>query len=82
MSVADNHRIRADFTRTLHHQPAALNGPANVTYKEYEEVSATHDPVELGFHFGLIDTDLPSLTRWLEERFTDEQPAEQAAPRR
>ncbi|WP_437932798.1 hypothetical protein WMF37_00840 [Sorangium sp. So ce291] len=33
-------------------------------------------------HFGLIDTDLPSLTRWLEERFTDEKPGEQAAPRR
>ncbi|WP_437516531.1 lipase family protein [Sorangium sp. So ce1099] len=80
--AAKDPRIRADFTRTLHHQLAALNGPANVTYKEYEEVSATHDPVELGFHFGLMDTDLPSLTRWLEERFADEAPEEPvAAPR-
>ncbi|WP_437319741.1 lipase family protein [Sorangium sp. So ce385] len=79
---AKDQRIRADFTRTLHHQLAALNGPVNVTYKEYEEVSATHDPVELGFHFGLMDTDLPSLTRWLEERFADAAPeAPTASPR-
>ncbi|KYF87272.1 lipase [Sorangium cellulosum] len=79
---AKDQRIRADFTRTLHHQLAALNGPVNVTYKEYEEVSATHDPVELGFHFGLMDTDLPSLTRWLEERFADAEPeAPTASPR-
>ncbi|WP_437337520.1 lipase family protein [Sorangium sp. So ce394] len=80
--AAKDQRIRADFTRTLHHQLAALNGPVNVTYKEYEEVSATHDPVELGFHFGLMDTDLPSLTRWLEERFADAEPeAPTASPR-
>ncbi|AUX30835.1 uncharacterized protein SOCE836_029490 [Sorangium cellulosum] len=80
--AAKDQRIRADFTRTLHHQLAALNGPVNVTYKEYEEVSATHDPVELGFHFGLMDTDLPSLTRWLEERFADVEPeAPTASPR-
>ncbi|WP_437774738.1 alpha/beta hydrolase family protein [Sorangium sp. So ce1097] len=79
---ARDQRIRADFTRTLHHQLAALNGPVNVTYKEYEEVSPTHDPDELGFHFGLMDTDLPSLTRWLEERFADVAPEEPvAAPR-
>ncbi|WP_437746867.1 lipase family protein [Sorangium sp. So ce1504] len=78
---AKDPRIRADFTRTLHHQLAALNGPANVTYKEYEEVSSTHDPVELGFHFGLMDTDLPSLTTWLEERFKDVEEEQTASPR-
>ena len=77
--AAKDIRIRADFTRTLHHQLAALNGPVNVTYKEYEEVSTTHLPEQLGFHFGVTETDLPSLTTWLEERFTDPKP--EAAPK-
>jgi hypothetical protein len=66
---AKDQRILASFTRNLHYQLCALNGPVNVTYKEYEEVSPTYDPEELGFHFGLFDTDLPSLTAWLEDRF-------------
>ena len=69
--AAEDQRIRADFTRRLHHQLAALNDPVNVTYKEYEEVSATDEPDKLGFHFGLMETDLPSLTRWLKQRFAD-----------
>ncbi|XXX80277.1 hypothetical protein WMF30_16040 [Sorangium sp. So ce134] len=35
--------------------------------------------LELGFHFGLMDTDPPSLTRWLEERFADVAPEDPAA---
>lgn len=68
--AAKDTRINANATRTLHYQLSALNGPINVSYKEYEEVSTTDKPKELGFHFGLMDTDLPSLTAWLEERLT------------
>ena len=66
--AAKDIRINANATRTLHHQLSFLNGPIHVTYKEYEEVSPTDKPEELGFHFGLMETDLPSLTAWLSER--------------
>lgn len=66
--AAKDTRINVNATRLLHHQLSFLNGPVNVTYKEYEEVSTTAEPEVLGFHFGLTETDLPSLTAWLEER--------------
>ena len=68
--AAKDTRINANATRTLHHQLSSINGPINVSYKEYEEVSTTEKPEALGFHFGLMETDLPSLTAWLEDRLT------------
>jgi hypothetical protein len=46
--AAKDTRINANATRTLHYQLSSLNGPSNVTYKEYEEVSTTEKPEELG----------------------------------
>ncbi len=68
--AAKDARVNANATRTLHYQLSSLNGPTNVTYKEYEEVSPTDKPKELGFHFGLMETDLSTLTAWLAERLT------------
>jgi alpha-beta hydrolase superfamily lysophospholipase len=63
-------RVKAEFTYSLFEQLAARNGPDNVTYKPYPEVSKTDNP-ELGYHFGLMETDLPLLTEWLEARFAE-----------
>jgi hypothetical protein len=66
----EDERVRAGFTNTLVEQLKARNGPDNVEYKPYPEVSSTDNP-ELGYHFGLMETDLPFLTEWLEKRFAD-----------
>jgi pimeloyl-ACP methyl ester carboxylesterase len=63
-SVPDK-RVSAALTLILVEQLQATNGNANVTYKPYLTVSQTHDPEELGYHFGLIDTDSDALTNWL-----------------
>ncbi|PTL80263.1 S9 family peptidase [Vitiosangium sp. GDMCC 1.1324] len=58
-------RVNAALTKILSEQLAAKNGRDKVTYKPYLTVSPTHDPEELGYHFGLIDTDSDALTGWL-----------------
>jgi hypothetical protein len=63
-SIPDK-RVNAALTAILVEQLKATNGDANVLYKPYLLVSLTHDPVELGFHFGLIDTDSDAVTGWL-----------------
>ena len=58
-------RVSAAYTGILVNQLKATNGKDNVLYRSYLKVSPTHDPEELGFHFGLIDTDSDELTDWL-----------------
>ncbi|MFY0577486.1 alpha/beta hydrolase family protein [Cystobacter fuscus] len=66
-SVPDK-RVNAALTTILVEQLKDTNGNDKVDYKLYLLVSPTHDPAELGFHFGLIDTDSNALTAWLAER--------------
>ncbi|WNG17867.1 alpha/beta hydrolase family protein [Cystobacter fuscus] len=65
-SIPDK-RVNAALTTILVEQLKATNGNDKVDYKLYLLVSPTHDK-ELGFHFGLIDTDSNALTAWLAER--------------
>ncbi|HYO59560.1 hypothetical protein [Archangium sp.] len=54
--------MSAAFTGILVNQLREKNGRNNVLYRTYLRVSQTHDPEELGFHFGLIDTDSDEVT--------------------
>ncbi|EPX56886.1 hypothetical protein D187_007322 [Cystobacter fuscus DSM 2262] len=54
--------MNAALTTILVEQLKVTNGNDNVDYKLYLLVSPTHDPAELGFLFGLIDTDSDALT--------------------
>ncbi|SEM44952.1 Secretory lipase [Stigmatella aurantiaca] len=63
-------RVRASRTALLQKELAELNKAVPLEYKEYETVSQTEHPVELGFHFGLVETDRVPLTVWLAERLT------------
>ena len=58
-------RVSAALTAILVEQLSRINGADKVEYRPYLQVSPTHDPEELGFHFGLIDTDSDAVTNWL-----------------
>ncbi|WP_434379702.1 lipase family protein [Melittangium boletus] len=59
-------RVNAALTAILVEQLSLTNGAGHVEYRPYLRVSQTHDPEELGFHFGLIDTDSDEVTNWLD----------------
>ncbi|MDY7232899.1 alpha/beta hydrolase family protein [Hyalangium rubrum] len=63
-AIADK-RVNAALTSILEQQLKTTNGKENVLYRPYLRVAPTHDPEELGFHFGLIDTDSDEVTDWL-----------------
>lgn len=68
--AAQDQRIIAAVTFVLYLELAAKNGPQNVEYVQHPEVPLT-DYLELGYHFGLMEKDLPFLTKWLEKRFAE-----------
>ncbi|WP_437622163.1 hypothetical protein [Sorangium sp. So ce1151] len=68
-------RIWMSLTTPLVAQLSERN-PDRVTYRVYlkdEPVSQTHDPKNLGYHFGTVATDGPELVAWVEERLVLER---------
>ncbi|WP_224372382.1 alpha/beta hydrolase [Hyalangium versicolor] len=61
-------RVKAFRTEALYTRLMKLNRGVSVEYTVHETVPPTEYPEELGFHFGLMETDQDPLTAWLTER--------------